>query len=160
MAVAAAKGCETCHTTKVWTEVSLFDHSTTSFVLTGAHRGVRCAECHRPPNLEMTLRNVNFSEAPQQCENCHEDPHASQFARTERVTRCAECHNTNKWRPSLFDHEKTMFPLQGAHKDVPCGQCHKQIQLVEGKKVLFYKPTPKQCAACHGTNIPVTPAKS
>jgi nitrate/TMAO reductase-like tetraheme cytochrome c subunit len=159
MAAAGTKGCEACHTTKAWPEVSAFDHSATTFTLTGAHRAVRCAECHRPPNLEMTLKNVNFSQAPQQCEDCHEDPHAAQFARAN-VTRCAECHNTTKWRPSLFDHEKTMFPLQGAHKNVPCMQCHKQIQLVEGKKVLFYKPTPKACAACHGTNIPPTPAKS
>jgi hypothetical protein len=157
---AGAKGCEVCHTTKAWVEVAGFDHSTTSFTLTGAHRGVRCAECHRPPNMEMTLKNVNFSQAPQQCQDCHEDPHAAQFATAGGVSRCAECHNTNKWRQSLFDHDKTMFPLQGAHRDVPCAQCHKQVQLIEGKKVLFYKPTPKACAACHGTNVPAAPAKS
>ncbi|HEX6879219.1 MAG TPA: hypothetical protein VF135_02555 [Terriglobales bacterium] len=157
---ARGKGCETCHNTDAWADVTAFDHASTKFALTGTHRAVRCAECHRPPNLELSLKNVNFSAAPQQCEDCHQDPHAAQFAGADKVTRCAECHNTMKWRPSLFDHEKTIFPLQGAHKDVPCAQCHKQIQLVEGKKVIFYKPTPRTCVACHGAKITDSPAKS
>ncbi len=156
---AGKRGCEVCHSTSEWKDLSAFDHSTTDFILTGAHRAVRCADCHRPPNLELTLKNVNFGEAPKICEDCHRDPHGGQFAKTG-TTRCVECHNTAKWRPSLFDHEKTMFPLQGAHSNVPCGQCHKQIRLIEGNKVLFYKPTPRECAACHGANIPTKPAKS
>lgn len=155
-----SRGCEVCHTTRAWPELSAFDHSSTRFVLTGAHRAVRCADCHRPPNLEMTLKNVTFTSAPKQCEECHEDPHAAQFAGAEKITRCAECHNTQKWRPSLFDHEKTVFPLQGAHKNVPCAQCHKQVQLIDGKRVLLYKPVPRACAACHGASIPPPPARS
>jgi hypothetical protein len=108
----------------------------------------------------MTLKNVNYASAPKQCEECHEDPHAAQFEHADKITRCAECHNTEKWRPSLFDHDKTTFSLQGVHKEVPCAQCHKQLQLVEGAKVLFYKPTPIACAACHGVNVPSPPAKS
>jgi len=30
---------------------------------------------------------------------------------------------------------------------------------VATKTVLFYKPTPKDCAACHGPSIPVPKAK-
>jgi hypothetical protein len=32
--------------------------------------------------------------------------------------------------------------------------------VVEGKTVLFYKPTPKECAACHGANNPVPKASA
>ena len=145
-------GCEACHSTKTWTDVSRFDHSSTGFVLTGAHRGVDCASCHRPPNLERTLLNVNFKAAPTQCEDCHEEVHGLQFARAG-VSRCAECHATGKWKPSLIDHDKTRFPLKGGHQNVRCGACHKDVRLVEARQVLFYKPTPTECVACHGNGI-------
>jgi len=144
-------GCEACHSTASWKQLSRFDHALTDFPLVGAHRGVACIECHKPPNLGVTLHDVDFRVAPKQCENCHEDIHGAQFARAGGVTPCAECHNSARWRPSLFDHEKrTTFPLQGAHRNVRCAACHKNTQLVQGKTVLFYKPTPRACAACHG----------
>lgn len=145
-----AAGCEACHTTKSWKELSGFDHSKTSFPLLGAHRATACMDCHKPPNLETTLLNVDFKAAPTRCEECHEDIHGKQFAKNG-VTACADCHNSAKWKPSLFDHDKrTQFALQGVHRDVRCERCHTLTRLVEGKTVLFYKPTPKDCAACHG----------
>ncbi len=144
-------GCEACHTTKVWTDIVGFDHAGTSFLLTGAHRAVPCVNCHKPPNLELTMKNVMFKSAPTRCEGCHEDPHANQFARDGVNPGCADCHNTNKWKPSLFDHEtKTDFPLKGGHLDVRCDACHKTTRQVGERTVLFYKPTPHACAACHG----------
>ena len=152
-------GCEACHVTKSWKELSGFDHSKTKFALLGAHRATACIDCHKPPNLETKLLNVDFKSAPTQCEDCHEDAHGKQFAHDD-VTRCSECHNSMKWKPSLFDHEKrTTFPLRGAHQNVRCGDCHKTTKVVGAKTVLFYKPTPKDCAACHGANIPVQKTK-
>ncbi len=149
-----AAGCEACHTTKSWKELSGFDHSKTKFPLLGAHRATACIDCHKPPNLETKLVNVDFKAAPNQCEDCHEDIHGKQFAKAG-ITRCAECHNSMKWKPSLFDHEKrTEFPLRGAHQNVRCAECHKLTRVVETKTVLFYKPTPKDCAACHGPTNP------
>jgi hypothetical protein len=150
----SAAGCEACHNTKAWREVSGFDHSTTKFALLGAHRATPCSGCHKPPNLETKLMNVDFKAAPSQCEDCHQDVHGKQFAKAG-VTRCAECHNSMKWKPSLFDHEKrTTFSLRGAHQNVRCAGCHKLTKEVAGKSVLFYKPTPKDCAACHGPTNP------
>ena len=107
-------------------------------------------DCHKPPNLETTLLHVDFKAAPKVCEQCHEDPHGKQFAKGD-ATPCADCHNTAKWKPALFDHGKrTAFPLEGVHKNVKCADCHKLMREVDGKAVLFYKPTPKECAACHG----------
>jgi Zn finger protein HypA/HybF involved in hydrogenase expression len=97
--------------------------------------------------------NVDFKAAPTQCEDCHEDVHGKQFAKAD-VTKCADCHNAMKWKPSLFDHEKTAFSLKGAHERVRCADCHKLTKVVADKTVLFYKPTPKECAACHGPNVP------
>lgn len=152
-------GCEACHTTKSWKELSGFDHSKTKFALLGAHRATACIDCHKPPNMETKLINVDFKSAPTQCEDCHQDIHGKQFAKAD-VTHCADCHNTMKWKPSLFDHDKrTEFPLRGAHQNVRCAECHKLIKVVEAKNVLFYKPTPKDCASCHGATNPV-PKKS
>lgn len=144
-------GCEACHTTKMWSDVGRFDHATTTYALIGAHRAVACVNCHKPPNLELTMKNVVFRSAPKQCAGCHEDPHAGQFAADGRSADCAQCHTTGKWRPSLFDHQKgTSFPLEGVHRDVACRSCHKTYRDANGQAVLFYKPTPQQCAACHG----------
>jgi len=146
-------GCEACHSTKNWKELSRFDHSKTDFPLLGAHRATACADCHKPPNFETKLTNVDFKAAPKKCEDCHEDIHGKQFAKND-VTSCVDCHNSTKWKPALFDHDKrTQFPLQGAHQKTRCGQCHKLTQWVNGKQVLFYKPTPKDCAACHGPTM-------
>jgi hypothetical protein len=148
-------GCEACHTTKAWRELDRFDHDTTSFPLVGSHRAVACIDCHKPPNLETKLRNADFKKAPEKCEECHEDFHGKQFLRAaDQVTPCADCHNSNKWKPSLFDHDKrTDFPLEGEHRNVVCQGCHKLFRAVDGKQVLFYKPTPKLCADCHGPEI-------
>jgi len=152
-------GCEACHNTKSWRELSGFDHSTTSFPLLGAHRATACIDCHKPPNLETQMMNVDFKSAMTKCEECHEDVHGKQFAKNG-ITSCVECHTSAKWQPSLFDHEKsTVFSLQGAHQNVRCEACHKFMRVVEGKNVLFYKPTPKECAACHGPGEVKIPSK-
>jgi hypothetical protein len=36
--------------------------------------------------------------------------------------------------------------------NVRCADCHKLKKEVEGKDVLFYKPTPKECKDCHGAD--------
>ncbi|MGA8042649.1 MAG: cytochrome c3 family protein [Terracidiphilus sp.] len=149
-------GCEACHTTETWKDVSKFDHSRTQFPLLGTHRAVGCADCHRPPNMELTLQHVQFSAAPTVCSECHENPHADQFG--VRGKDCASCHDTNKWRPSLFDHDKTIFPLKGGHEDVGCSACHTLKKQVAGREVLFYKPTPTACSDCHGANTPTAGA--
>jgi hypothetical protein len=146
-------GCEACHSVKEWKNLTGFDHDQTRYPLTGSHKGVACIDCHKPPNLETDMRHVSFKSAPMECKGCHEDPHGQQFAHRGDPT-CEQCHNTAKWKPSTFDHEKTAFSLKGAHERVKCTACHKEQREVEGKQVLFYLPTPKECAACHGANVP------
>jgi hypothetical protein len=147
-----ALGCEACHSTKEWKDLSKFDHAETKFPLLGSHRAVACADCHKPPNMELTMLHVQFTNAPTGCSECHENPHADQFG--ARGSDCAACHNSNKWKPSLFDHEKTAFSLKGGHQDVACSACHTLKKPVDGNLVLFYKPCPTACEACHGTNVP------
>jgi len=145
-------GCEACHSTKGWKDLIRFDHAKTKFALIGAHRAVACIDCHKLANLSTKLIDANFTDAPLKCEECHADPHGRQFAK-DNVTACADCHNSAKWKPSTFDHDKrTQFSLAGAHRNVRCGDCHKLFREFEGKQVLYYKPTPKDCKDCHGTD--------
>jgi phage FluMu protein Com len=144
-------GCEACHTTKNWRDLTRFDHDRTKFALLGAHRAVACIDCHKPPNLGTKLVEADFTQASTKCEDCHEDAHGRQFAKAEGITPCADCHNSAKWKPALFDHEtRTQFSLKGGHQNVRCADCHKLFRDVDGKQVLFYKPCPKDCKDCHG----------
>jgi Na+-translocating ferredoxin:NAD+ oxidoreductase RnfG subunit len=55
-----------------------------------------------------------------------------------------------KWLPATgFDHAKTAFPLDGAHKNVRCVLCHTANLRVNGRQVVQYKETPTECAKCH-----------
>ena len=148
----APLGCLACHSTKEWKYLARFDHAQTAFPLIGSHRALACADCHKPPNMELTMLHVRFADAPKVCYECHENPHAGQFG--AQANNCSACHNNNKWRPSLFDHEKTAFSLKGGHQDVACAACHTLKKPVDDKMVLFYKPTPTACEACHGTTVP------
>ena len=146
-----ALGCEACHNRANWKALTRYDHSKTTFPLLGAHRGVACKDCHQPPAQEMTLKNVDFQTASKQCLGCHQDPHAGQFATRRDAADCSGCHDSARWKPARFDHDKrTPFPLAGAHQNVACGQCHKLRREVRGQSVILYKPTPRECKACHG----------
>jgi Cytochrome c552 len=145
-------GCAACHSTREWKDLAKFDHAQTQFPLIGSHRAVACIDCHKPPNMELTMAHVQFTKAPVNCGDCHQNPHADQFG--ARANDCAGCHNSNKWRPSLFDHNKTDFPLKGGHEEVACSACHMLKKSIAGSQVLFYKPTPTACVDCHGSEVP------
>jgi len=148
-------GCEACHSTKSWVDVAGFDHSKTKFPLLGVHRSVACHDCHKALPGE---KEIQFKETPLVCEACHADVHAKQFAKQQGKTDCSTCHNAERWKPSNFDHSRTKFPLEGGHKGVACDKCHSLIKVVDGKPVLFYKPTPLLCEACHGPEIKAKPS--
>jgi hypothetical protein len=147
-------GCQACHTERSWHDLAGFDHATTLFPLVGAHRGVPCEQCHRPPNLAVGTKGAVFHAAPGQCSGCHEDIHGGQFSPAASPADCGKCHNVFKWRPANFDHNtRSAFLLNGAHRNVACGKCHTNYRLLNGKRVLFYKPAPKECSACHESQI-------
>lgn len=141
-------GCQACHTTQTWRNPTGFDHSQTEFPLTGTHRSVSCAECHTA--AAGAGKASIFSGAPKNCEGCHQDPHGGQFVSASGQTTCASCHATVRWAPSSFDHNRdAVFPLEGAHQNVACADCHQLRREVDGEPVLIYKPTPTACADCH-----------
>src|SRR2546425_326637 len=144
--------CESCHTVQGFqpSTFTLAQHQSTRFPLAGGHVAVACVDCHKA-DARWPGQAIPFRFEDRSCTACHDDPHGGQFAAPGQLTNCASCHNSTKWKPSLFDHETgSTFSLQGAHQEVACALCHKTIRQVNGKPVLFYKPTPRECAACHG----------
>ena len=134
--------CNKCHTTEGWPEIN-FDHAVTEFALEGRHTTISCGACHRPEEKE----EVVFAGIPLQCASCHDNVHDRQFEENGE-TDCRRCHMPEQWRPSTFDHNTSRFVLDGAHKEVSCGECHKE-QLIEGRAVVQYKMERIDCAACH-----------
>ncbi len=118
--------CAACHSPKGW-KPSSFDHNQSAFKLTGAHTSVTCASCHV---------NQVFKGTPATCIGCHakDDHHNGQFG-----TDCASCHSTSSWQNATFDHNKSNFPLTGAHLKVDCKSCHAST----------FQGTPTACNACH-----------
>ena len=131
-----AHACRHCHSDHkgrdadiVRLDLDMFDHAATNFALVGRHVGVACEGCHK--------LDVTFRKAPSVCKDCHDkaSPHRGQTG-----NECQSCHNEKGWREIRFDHEKTKFPLTGAHADVGCKACHGDAR---------YKDVATACVACH-----------
>ncbi len=144
-------GCQACHTTSSWHELQGFDHSATRFPLTGAHRAVVCEKCHKPDEPAAGIKSIRYTSAPVQCSGCHADIHGGQFSDGGAVVDCTKCHGIEKWKPSNFNHETmSTFKLEGAHRRVTCGECHRAGTLPSGIDGVVYRSTPTKCSACHG----------
>lgn len=142
-------GCETCHSQEGFGRV-IFDHDRTRFPLEGGHQRVACGACHPVVDRGTAKQRVRFQGTPTACASCHGDPHEGQFARGSPALQCAQCHSVLDWRRVSFDHSRARFQLEGAHRTVPCGACHK-TEARAGKRVVRFKPLPVTCEGCHGS---------
>jgi len=138
--------CESCHNETRWSLIN-FDHKRTSFELTGAHTKKTCRDCHYKKDSEGVVRQ-QFTGLPTVCTNCHKDVHIKQFEK-DGITDCTRCHDQSFFKPATkFDHNKTLFPLDGKHKNVACKKCHKVTQN-QGLAFVFYKIKDFKCENCH-----------
>lgn len=149
--------CKLCHSEHQGVKADIvqlnphgFDHRLTDFPLTGQHVAVACNQCHGAGD--------KFRDAPDQCVDCHREKDVHRGSQGEQ---CANCHATDAWRKTRFDHDKTAFPLSGAHQDVECRQCHrsdnyKQVQTrcssCHSIDDVHLKSMGEQCDTCHGTS--------
>ncbi|MEW5829005.1 MAG: cytochrome c3 family protein [Chloroflexota bacterium] len=119
--------CGQCHSPDGWTPAT-FDHDLSAFKLEGEHREVRCEECHV---------NDIYKGTPQACVDCHrgDDEHGGRFG-----DDCGACHNPSDWEEATFDHDRSNFPLTGAHARVECEECHVNET---------FKGTATACVSCH-----------
>jgi hypothetical protein len=131
--------CGLCHASAKWSPAVLspkFDHAKFGFRLDGAHNQASCRGCHL---------SLDFSKAKpkKDCDACHSDVHLGEFGQD-----CARCHTPRSfiddanWRRG---HQRTRFPLTGAHLAADCEACHKPV--AQGH--LRYVNLPTQCVDCH-----------
>lgn len=119
------RNCESCHhPSRGWEPSPDFDHNA-FFRLTGAHKTVSCAGCHR---------NGKFAGTSSDCVSCHGVKHG--------VRNCASCHTpATGWRALPgFNHGLFGFRLTGAHTKVSCNRCHPNRR---------FAGTPSNCSGCH-----------
>ncbi len=148
------KECNSCHQTDGWRHIRTanFNHDRTRFPLRGLHRKVACESCHKPG---LPRKGLKFAH----CMDCHEDFHNGQFADHPSRGDCDECHTVNGFHPSTFtleQHQKSDFPLEGAHLAIPCIACHQTQQnqrirragrsMLQMNRFVF---TSTKCHACH-----------
>lgn len=138
--------CSFCHSTEKWSEVK-FEHIETGFQLLGRHIEISCSDCHY---RDFGGRKIfRFASLNSNCEVCHKDIHYGQFRNEENETiNCARCHTYNNWKPDLFNHDKSGFPLKGAHKNIPCYECHKIVEQSD-KRFIQFKIEDFRCVSCH-----------
>jgi hypothetical protein len=126
--------CDLCHNSNSWKldkSIYAFNHDKTAFPLTGQHSTLDCRVCHT---------SLVFSEAKTSCVDCHTDMHYQTVG-----PDCARCHSTKSWIvENVTDmHQRSRFPLLGAHRTADCSVCHKSASL------LRFEPLGIQCYDCH-----------
>jgi nitrate/TMAO reductase-like tetraheme cytochrome c subunit len=118
--------CARCHTSRSFIDrVGMVRaHRLTRFPLQGAHASVECEGCHpAEPSGHMRFTGTDVA-----CVACHLAEYQATtnpaHAAAGFSMECRTCHTMIAWQPARFDHAGTGFPLTGAHKTVPCAQCH------------------------------------
>lgn len=174
--------CESCHSDLSWKELR-YDrtrHATTTLPLEGRHGAIACADCHAatrkglpslPPSAAVGTAGIHFRLTETRCAACHADPHvvAGEVRRRDTTLSCGDCHSAAAFRPStigLASHARFTFPLEGAHRAVPCRECHSGLPtaslLATGRgslvgaaaslaRVPLGVPKGTRCASCHQT---------
>ena len=124
-----------------------FDHTLTGYTLKGKHKQVDCRECHKPENIadpKIKKLEGTYLGMGTACLDCHDDYHQGTLSAT-----CTNCHTEEGWKPvTKFDHNRTNFPLKGAHQRVDCAQCHKTTTR-NGKDFQLFKIPFAKCTDCH-----------
>lgn len=133
--------CSTCHSSKGWMidkEIYSFNHNKTKLPLAGQHKEVDCRLCHK---------SLVFSEAKTECNQCHKDVHQSTLGED-----CSQCHTPSSWLVNNITdiHQRSRFPLLGAHRKADCYDCHKSESLAR------FDVLGVNCIDCHRADYQAT----
>ncbi|MBK7875344.1 MAG: hypothetical protein IPJ77_06280 [Planctomycetes bacterium] len=133
--------CSLCHEGTSWNRIKRdfqFDHAKeTGVALAGAHARAECLRCHNDRGSVATF-------AAQGCSGCHEDVHRARLG-----ANCTDCHDEHDWNPrgQIAQHNRTRFPLVGAHAAVACERCH------AGAAAANFDATSTRCEDCHQEDL-------
>ncbi|MBI3449524.1 MAG: hypothetical protein HY049_11500 [Acidobacteria bacterium] len=162
--------CERCHSVEAFkpSRFAASDHAKLRLPLEGRHGEIPCAACHGPsrPGLPALAPAVASGSAkialkvPEvECAQCHFDPHGGKLKPPkESAAACAGCHDVRTFAGSRIDietHQGFSFPLEGAHRAVPCQECHKQLG-GGGPRMPATAGASLVLAAAHGRKIEFT----
>lgn len=109
--VAVGERCERCHTPA---DTKWRNHNAGVLRLEGAHDRLDCKSCH---NGRPDLRGMATT-----CVACHQqhDVHHNALG-----PRCGDCHTQQTFGMARFNHDTVGCTLRGAHRSLPCIDCHK-----------------------------------
>ncbi len=138
--------CDGCHTSDGWQSIDMkgFNHGKTRFVLRGRHTTITCESCHRD--------NRGAPMQFERCDNCHRDIHLPGFRSERYAGSCETCHGEDSFIPSTFglgEHDQSYYPLTGAHRAVPCTDCHRKES---GSDLITFRLGSEDCTECHRDN--------
>ncbi|HET9571989.1 MAG TPA: cytochrome c3 family protein [Bacteroidales bacterium] len=136
-----SSNCLECHRFDSFKNPKAFDHNKTHFPLLGKHKTLNCKECHKNElvhgKIRQGFKNLRFAN----CNACHQDVHDNKFGQN-----CKKCHQENSFtsirNDSVFNHDKTDFPLLGKHRLLECKQCHQSGNMTKPLKH-------GRCSDCH-----------
>ena len=131
--------CATCHSTDDLAERYLRSQQDGIPADRRAHDSVPCAQCHVNNNY-TTAADRLLSAATRPTTPA---PTIPNHVTAGFPTTCAACHTTTTWLNATFDHNKTAFPLTGAHTTVPCASA---------TRTTTTPPLPTDCYGCHQTD--------
>lgn len=133
------KQCKSCHTEAGWKRVGKVRKQHRWLSLANGHEDVSCRSCHdrgldRPPRRGGA------------CVSCHKPVHEAPFGK-----KCATCHRNVRWMglPKAFSrsvHDRTPFPLNGAHETTDCAKCHNPRHPPDKR---FRQLEFERCRDCH-----------
>jgi hypothetical protein len=133
--------CKKCHNEESFHTIShldQFDHNLTDYPLAGKHIVVDCRKCHENKMTDPVAHN--------RCADCHHDFHRGEFIRNDQSPDCRDCHDVDGFSNSSYSieqHNKSAFPLEGAHAASPCIACHLN------KDVWSFRIKGQRCNDCH-----------
>lgn len=135
-----SENCNNCHDAASFKPTSKFDHAQAKYVLTGKHKEVECIKCHKTENKNGKKFQVFTGLQFNSCTDCHNDVHKNKFGQN-----CAQCHSEESFHIIKgirnFDHNKTVYKLEGKHQGVSCKLCHKAKYTASIKH--------EKCSDCH-----------
>ena len=91
----------------------------------------------------------NFRGIGQKCADCHADIHDPYLDKKfYGESGCESCHSNNRWKQILFDHSRTDYLLEGAHREQSCRSCHFR-QEKAGSVQQEFAGLSRDCVNCH-----------
>jgi hypothetical protein len=153
--------CGDCHGQVAFAALEPRDHDE-ALPLIGGHAEADCLVCHKESSAHsLDAIGRGHSDAPRNCEACHESPHRQSFVSgvarlesTEPAASCGVCHlaehvsfREKGLEVSDTHHAESGFRLDLPHDERACRDCHEPG--LETFQERYPGRDPDRCRDCH-----------